>query len=483
MLLTVSTTVDPSADPALTATDLGYVLHKHPDNVRTVATTAGQAKVFWPEAGPQRATAALLVDVDPVALVRRGGAQPLAAYVNDRAYVASSFLSVAIGRLFRSAMNGDCPSRPELVEHRWALSARLPAVPIAGDRQIIDQLFGPLGYRTEIKVPPLDGAFPEWGSASVADVTIEARTTVRQLLRHLYVLLPVLDNDKHYWVDEAEVAKLLRHGDGWLADHPEYRLIARRYLGNYQGLTQLALDQLADEQPPPEGADGGSDSDPAVDDHLADADEASIESPLSLNDQRMAAVLGAVAAAGPSTVVDLGCGEGKLLRQLADDRSIDRLVGVDVAESALRRAARHLKLDRRPERQKPTIELRHSSLTYRDPRLAGFDLACLVEVIEHIDPPRLDALEPILFRHAAPKTVIVTTPNRDYNALFGLPDGELRHRDHRFEWTRAEFAGWCERIAGSYGYRFELAAIGPEDDELGPPTQMAVLTRQDGPDG
>ncbi|MGI9596409.1 MAG: 3' terminal RNA ribose 2'-O-methyltransferase Hen1 [Acidimicrobiales bacterium] len=490
MLLTISTTAAPLGDELVAATDLGHVLHKHPDNLRSVSTTGGQAMVFWPEAGADRATVATMVDVDPIGLVRRGGAQPLAAYVNDRPYVASSFLSVAIGRLFRSAMNGDCPSRPELVDCRWPVVVRLPAVPIGGDRRIVDRLFGPLGYRTEIEVPLLDPRYPEWGSAEVAAVTLEAEVTMRDLLRHLYVLLPVLDNDKHYWIDEAEVEKLLRHGDGWLGDHPEHELITRRYLGNYRSLTRLALAGLAGHPDPSDPSrpnhgpvDGSLDEDRQAVERQADADEATIEKPLSLNDQRLTAVVEAITATEPSSVVDLGCGEGNLLRELADDGRLNRLVGVDVATSALQRAERRLKLDRRPERQKPAIELRHSSLTYRDPALADFDVACLVEVVEHLDPPRLEAVEPILFRHANPKTVIVTTPNREYNALFNIPAGTLRHRDHRFEWTRAEFEAWCGRVGETYHYRYALQPIGPVDPDHGAPTQMAVLTRNDGADG
>lgn len=481
------------------ATDLGYVLHKNPNNVRTVSTAVGPARVFWPEADPEQATVATFVDVDPIGLVRRGGSQPLAAYVNDRPYVASSFLSVAIGRLFRSAMNGDCPARPELVDHRWPVVVGLPATPIGGHHQLVEQLFQPLGYETTVRVPELDDAFPEWGSASVAEVTLRAEITMRDLLRHLYVLLPVLDNDKHYWVDEKEVAKLLRHGAGWLADHPEHALITRRYLGNYGNLTRLALDGLADQ--PARSGDSGpepandsrpvDDPEPAAEsneavpvdaiaaptgDGAADADEAMIERPLSLNDQRLAAVIEAVLATSPHVVADLGCGEGNLMLRLAEERSIDRLIGADVSLRALKRTGRRLRLDQRPERQKPSVELRHSSLTYRDTGLADLDVACLIEVIEHLDPPRLDAVEPIIFAESRPKSVIVTTPNREYNALFNLSPGALRHRDHRFEWTRAEFTDWCRHISASYDYDHTMQSIGPVDPERGAPTQMAVFS-------
>lgn len=482
MLFAISTSNESTRDSVPAATDLGFVLHKHPDNIRTVSTAIGPARVFWPEASPELATVATFVDVDPVGLVRRGGSQPLAAYVNDRPYVASSFLSVAIGRLFRSAMNGDCPARPELVEHRWPVTVSLPATPIGGDRQVVDRLFKPLGYQVTIEVPPLDEHVPEWGPARVAAVTLEAEVTMRDLLRHLFVLLPVLDNDKHYWIDENEVEKLLRHGEGWLAKHPEHALITRRYLGNFEGLAKLALDGLAgsdeptDVQPTPTPEQVSPEEATAARDGVADAAEARIERPLSLNEQRLGTVVDAVLAANPNTVVDLGCGEGNLMQRLADEPSIGHLIGADVSLRALNRTEKRLRLEQRPERQKPKVELRHSSLTYRDTRLAGLDVACLIEVIEHLDPPRLDAVEPILFAECRPKTVIVTTPNRDYNELFAMAEGALRHRDHRFEWTRAEFTNWCDAIGENYGYSYTVQPIGPVDPNLGAPTQMAVFT-------
>jgi hypothetical protein len=100
-----------------------------------------------------------------------------------------------------------------------------------------------------------------------------------------------------------------------------------------------------------------------------------------------------------------------------------------------------------------------------------------VEVIEHLDPPRLSAFERVLFEFARPPTVIVTTPNVEYNVRFeGLPAGKFRHKDHRFEWTREQFRDWAEAVARRFGYTVSLSAIGTQDPEVGGPTQMAVLT-------
>ena len=198
----------------------------------------------------------------------------------------------------------------------------------------------------------------------------------------------------------------------------------------------------------------------------------------SLNDQRLAAVVGALRDGGARRIVDLGCGEGKLLAALLHESWVEHVVGVDVAWRSLEVAARRLHLEDMAPRQRARVELLQGALTYRDKRLRGFDAAAVVEVVEHLDPPRLDAFEQALFGDARPASVVVTTPNIEYNALFeGLPAGSLRHRDHRFEWTRAELAGWADGVAGRNGYQVELAPIGPVDDRLGSPTQMAVFHR------
>ena len=154
------------------------------------------------------------------------------------------------------------------------------------------------------------------------------------------------------------------------------------------------------------------------------------------------------------------------------------VVGVDVSARALDAAERKLKLDMLPDAQRERIKLLQSPLTYRDKRLVGYDAAALVEVIEHFDPPRLEAAERNVFEHARPRTVVVTTPNREYNVRWAtLPAGEYRHADHRFEWTRAEFSAWANGVAERHGYGVRFLPVGPEDAEVGPPTQMAVFER------
>jgi 3' terminal RNA ribose 2'-O-methyltransferase Hen1 len=472
MLLTLTTTHSP-------ATDLGFLLHKHPGRVHEVTMPFGTARVMYPDASEELCTAALIVNVDPIALVRdrkrgpRGRDASLEQYVNDRPYAASSFLAVALGKVFGTALSGRSKERPELAQAELPFEVRLPVLPCRGGEVVLRRLFEPLGYRVDARVIPLDEQFPDWGPSRYLDVTLAGSLQVQEVLQHLYVLLPVLDDDKHYWVDETEIDKLLRRGGSWLAAHPEKDLITRRYLRYNRRLLDAALAQLLEEDVV---------SDPDEEAESRDAEEAAVEKPISLNAQRLDAVVAAVRTAGARSVADLGCGGGNLLGRLLKDTDVERILGLDVSHRALEAAARRLHLDSMAPRQRLRIGLAQGALTYVDARLKEFDAATLIEVVEHLDPPRLGALERAVFGYAQPKSVIVTTPNREYNILFaGLPAGSLRHRDHRFEWTRSELAEWAAQVADRFGYRMEITVIGPVDEALGAPTQMVTFTRQGPP--
>jgi 3' terminal RNA ribose 2'-O-methyltransferase Hen1 len=465
MLLTITTTRSP-------ATDLGYLLHKHPAKCQTFSLAYGSAHVFYPEADDARCTAALLLDVDPIGMVRnrrgpKGDRGTLGQYVNDRPYVASSFLSVAIAQVYGSALGGRCNDRPELVDQPWPLEVQIAVLPCRGGESLLHDLFEPLGYEIGSQRHALDETFPDWGDSPYYTVTLRAERPLRELLAHLYVLIPVLDNEKHYWVGDDEVAKLMHFGEGWLAAHPAKEQITRRYLKHQPSLARQAIARLIAEESP--------DADSLDEAH--DPREEAVEEKISLNEQRLGTVLSVLNSAGAKRVIDLGCGEGKLLRELLKIKAFEEIVGLDVSHRALEKAAARLRLERLPDLQRDRITLLHGSLMYRDRRLEGYDAATVVEVIEHLDPPRLAAFERVLFEFARPKVVIVTTPNSEYNVRFEtLPAGKLRHPDHRFEWTREEFQTWASKIAERFGYTVRFLPVGPEDAEVGAPTQMGVFS-------
>ena len=465
MLLTISTTHGP-------ATDLGYLLHKHPDRVQEFKQSFGVATVFYPEATKERCTAALLLDIDPIRLARgRARNSPdfsLAQYVNDRSYAASSLLAVALAAVFSTARAGRCASHQELADSAIPLEVAIPVLPCRGGPDIARRVFEPLGWAVGAAPISLDEAFPAWGDSRYIRLRLSGSVRLADALNQLHVLLPVLDESKHYWQGPDEVDKLLRSGDGWLANHPDKDLIARRYLGRRRGLTSVALARLA------ELADEVEDTTEPADEEVLQPEEKRV--PLSA--ERHEAVRQVLLGLAAKSVIDLGCGPGQFLDRLVKTPAFARVAGCDVSSRSLQQAARRLRLDRAAERQSARVELFQGALTYEDPRFGGFDAAVLMEVIEHVDPPRLDALEHVVFGAAKPGAVIVTTPNREYNALYEGLAG-LRHPDHRFEWDRAQFAEWTGRVAAAYGYSVERGGIGAVDEDRGTPTQLAVFTRQE----
>jgi 3' terminal RNA ribose 2'-O-methyltransferase Hen1 len=465
MLLTISTTHRP-------ATDLGYLLYKNPGRVQSFEMGFGRAHVFYPDAGEERCTAALLLEVDPIGLVRNrrgpsGEGFALEQYVNDRPYVASSFMSVAISQVFGSALSGVSRERPDLAKMAIPLSARICVLPCRGGEALLRKLFEPLGYQVTARQHPLDEQFAEWGESAYFTVELSHTVTLHDLLTHLYVLIPVLDDDKHYWIGEDEVQKLLRHGEGWLATHPQREQIIARYLKHRRNLEREALSRLLEE-------DQG-DADEKEERHAVEEED--VEKKISLNQQRQDAVLEALKKSGAKRVLDLGCSTGNLLRRLLDEKQFEEIVGMDVSYRALTIAGEKLHLDRLPPKQRERICLIQGSLSYRDKRLAGYDAAAVVEVIEHLDEARLAAFERVLFEFARPRTVVITTPNVEYNVKFAtLPAGRFRHKDHRFEWTREQFQKWAGAVAARFSYGVEFAAVGAVDDGAGSPTQMAIFT-------
>lgn len=466
------------------ATDLGYLLHKNPSRAQKFEMSFGFAYVFYPKAEETECTASLLIDLNPVDLARgkvnstEGG---LFEYINDRPYVASSFMSTALSKVFSTAMSGRCDSRPELAASPLDLEARITMLPCRGDAELVHRIFEPLGYTVSFQSFILDEKFPEWGNSDYVDLTIRGKVKLCDLLNHLYVLIPVFDKQKHYWMSDDEVEKLLRHGESWLSSHPEMKLITHRYFYKKKGLANRAIEQLLDTEEIESAVEESfeANQDAQFEQEITETSLLEIkEKRVPLNEQRLNAVVEAIRDCGAKTVVDLGCGEGHLLSKLINEKQITKILGLDVSIFALERARDRLHLDRIAEYKHDKVTLVQGSLTYRDKRIEGFDAACVVEVMEHMDIDRLPAFERVVFELAMPRTVIVTTPNGEYNKNYeSLSADAMRHHDHRFEWTRAEFRTWAEGICRRFGYSVVYKDIGEIDEVAGAPTQMGVFTK------
>lgn len=472
MLLQITYSTDTDGQDA---TDLGFLLFKNPHRPQMFELNYGKAYVFYPEISTSSTTAALLLDIDPIELARgKVGAKSggLFDYINDRPYVSSSFLATAISRVFGTALTGRCDQKPELAKTALNLTATLTTLPCKGDLNMLTRVFEPLGYTVNFETALLDEHQPEWGISRYVNLTISGRVRVADLLKHLYVLIPVFDRAKHYWIGRDEIDKLLRHGDGWLDSHPEQLFIAERYMGGKRELTRLALDELQLDRLDDGQAGTSLQQEPTA--------ELSVIDKPNLNARRLAAVVNALKAAGVASVIDLGCGEGKLLQLLVKDRSFVRIAGTDVASKALEIAARRLKLERWSDLEQQRLQLFQSSITYVDKRWGGYDAACVIEVIEHLDYNRLTAFEQVLFGETKPPLIVLTTPNQEYNINYHhLETGKMRHSDHRFEWTRQQFNTWAHNVASKYRYTVAISYIGDDDPVHGTPTQMAIFKEVD----
>lgn len=459
MLLNITTTHKP-------ATDLGYLLHKHPDKLQSIDLSIGKAHIFYPESSEDKTTASLLLDIDPIDMVRggrnlSGKGFSLGQYVNDRPYVASSFMSVAIAKAFSTAMNGKCSKKPDLVDVKMPFEVGISVLPAPkGGEILIRKMFEPLGYTVDLERHILDDKFVNWGDSKYFTLTLKHTITLQELLSHLYVMIPALDNDKHYYVSENEIEKLLEKGKGWLVNHPEKEQITRRYLFNLRSLSRQALEQLNENTELEEQAEKTEE----------------VKKKDTLHQRRLALVLEKLKESGARSVLDLGCGEGKLIRMMLKEKQFNNITGMDVSYQELMKCKDRLHWDEMAPRQKERINLFQGALTYKDKRLEGFDAAAIVEVIEHLDENRLKSFERVVFECAKPKTVILTTPNGEYNVLFENMEADtMRHTDHRFEWTRSEFEFWSKRVAEKNNYRVQFFPIGEEDEKVGAPSQMAIF--------
>lgn len=192
-----------------------------------------------------------------------------------------------------------------------------------------------------------------------------------------------------------------------------------------------------------------------------------------LHEQRLADVHEAVRRCGARTVLDLGCGDGDLLVRLATESRIERIVGVDVCGASLERL--RARLETVDGMEAAQVELVHGSMIEGGATFTGFDCAVLIETVEHVDPDRLSLLERAVFANMRPATVVITTPNAEFNPLLGVPSHRFRHPEHRFEWDRARFQRWARGVAGRNGYQVACRDIAGRHPTFGGASQMAVF--------
>jgi 3' terminal RNA ribose 2'-O-methyltransferase Hen1 len=454
------------------ATDLGFLLYKHPDRVfRSDASRNSKMSAvgFYPEAADERCEFCLIVEVDPVERVRGASwGAGIAQYVEPLPFLASSYMSQALSLCLRSAMNGIVTSKNASEEKRLQAAAvekwplEITVSPLRTSPALISRMFEPLGWDVSLHSVPLDipGMTSEEARrcTDLHTLTIRGEATLQDALTHLYVLLPALDPARHYFYGEDEVQKLLDKSQNWLEQHPARELIVGRYLSKSRELRETALQQIAGDE-----------------DETAE-DETATSEPGTAHDERHLKIIEIIRNAGDVSVVDLGCGEGKLLSRLAKLPGKLQITGVEPAMRDLEKAQRNL--SRNPGKQvDPRIKLKHGSILYADEQLKGFDIAILSEVIEHIDPDRLDHAERCVFGFMQPRKVVVTTPNASFNAMFDLEEGQFRHRDHRFEWTESEARTWSDRICRDYGYSCELGGAGGYDPECGHLSHFIVFEK------
>lgn len=452
---------------------LSYLLQKSPFVVGEFDVGASfKTYVFFPEYSEERTTCAVMFDMNSIELVKslkahdRHATYSLFDYINDRPYVSSSFTCSIISDVFRSALNGKCREYPDLPNQEFDLSARF-YVSMKTKDDLIKELFEPLGYELSYSTerPPVDSMYEQFGESPYYDVTISRRETVKDLLSHLYILIPILDKMRHYGPSSDEVKKIMKIGDSWLKDHPSKKKIVGRYFGKKKELATSVLDRLEDQIKDEQRIDENSD------------DEKETRTPLA--GQRRKAIIRTLREHNVKTVLDLGCSTGKLSFELIDTPGIVKVTGADISARAIEKAVLEKRIHKKmTEDQKSRLDFVIASAIYRDLRFSAFDAIVLQEVIEHFDSWKLRVAEDVVFKYSGPRVVVVTTPNIEYNVLFeNLENGKLRHRDHKFEFTRGQFKEWANRICKQFGYTVSFEDIGEFVENIGTQTQMAVFVR------
>ncbi|TDQ36236.1 3' terminal RNA ribose 2'-O-methyltransferase Hen1 [Aureibacillus halotolerans] len=425
---------------------LSYLLAKNPANLYERKVKEHFVRFFFGTFSDTFVEATIFVTPDPLALVTHKNSYDITHYINDREFVASSIFCSLCKSALATALNGlPNTAYANYVDMTFPLTFTVGPIASGLSDEHVELLFKPLGYDVTFQYQSSESDV-EKGSARM--LTIQGLTTLQAGLRQLFVLLPVLDDYKHYYIDEKEMEKLERYGEGWLDEHPEKALIYRRALRFKELYAPLQNDEETQEKTPKR----------------------------SLNHQRYEAIASTIATfPNRARVIDLGAGEGKLLERLRLIPGIEELLAVEPSQAMLLRAMKAIEVSTE-DGIKPT--LLQGSLFYYDHRLLDSDVIVLCEVIEHIDEERLPACMAMILDEYRPGALIITTPNKEYNQLYDMPE-ERRHHDHRFEWTRDQFTDWCYKINEGQSYDLTFSGIGDDNEIYGQPTQMCVFTRKE----
>lgn len=434
------------------ANALSYLLAKNPYNPYERQQKGHTVRLFYNEFSDTVTEVTVFITPDPLELVRNDSASnDITHYINDREFAVSSIFTSLIRSALGTALNGQPKEEyVQWVNHPFAMTFEFGPVASSLSDVELHELFEPLGYQVTITRPALDYSFRIKEKSSARSIRLQGNETLQNGLRQLFVLIPVIDNYKHYFIDEREIEKLERYGEGWLDVHPKREFIYKQALRFKELYSQFEAPN---------------------EDKAVPAERAK-----RLNDLRYEQIIETVTALKPETIVDLGAGEGKLSVKLGYVKGVKEVLAAEPSQSAALKMKARFEKAEGPGFVYP--EMIWSSLFYKDDRLRGKDVIVLCEVIEHIDEERLPGVMTTILSDYRPGALILTTPNQEYNSVYGL-DASYRHPDHRFEWTRAEFQEWCEQRNKKGNYTLEFIGIGEEDAQYGHPTQMCVFKRKE----
>lgn len=445
---------------------LSFLLSKNPQNLYDRMEKGYRVRLTYTVFSDSEVEALIFVTPDPVELVKNSpDTYEITQYINDREFVVSSIFCSNTRSALGTALNG----RPKEEYLDWAKHAFQLTIgfgPVATDLPdaAIKNLFEPLGYQTEIERGRADYNFQFKERSSARFINLQSKVTLQNALQHLFVLIPVLDDYRHYFIDEREIEKLERYGEGWLADHPLKELIIKRTLRFRELIDQMVLNSHQTE---------------LINEAVTPEPNISSQPVVRLNKlryQRLVKIIEDLAAR--ESIVDFGAGEGKLSVRLGFIPGVKEILAVEPTEKEqLRALKRFSEASRKDDFIAPTPVW--GSLFYYDEQLCGKDVMILSEVIEHIDESRLPRVMDTILGSYKPQVLLITTPNAEYNPVYQMEEG-IRHKDHRFEWSRAEFAEWTYCLARNYAYEVQIDGIGEEAEGYGHPSQLAILTRQGG---